>query len=80
MLASGAKRLCDDRSSCAIGGDPYLYAFDAATGREVSRVATEYRTSGNPMTYRSHAGRQFILIATGGGTDASLVALSLPPE
>ena len=62
------------------GGDPYLYAFDAATGREVSRVATEYRTSGNPMTYRSRAGRQFILIATGGGTDASLVALSLPPE
>ncbi len=62
------------------GGDPYLYAFDAATGREVSRVATEYRTRGNPMTYRSRAGRQFILIATGGGSDASLVALSLPPE
>ena len=48
--------------------------------RRVSRVATEYRTSGNPMTYRSRAGRQFILIATGGGTDASLVALSLSPE
>ena len=62
------------------GGDPYLYAFDAATGREVSRVATEFRTSGNPMTYRSRSGRQFILIATGAGPDAALVAFALPEE
>ena len=62
------------------GGDPYLYAFDAATGREVSRVATEFRTSGNPVTYRSRAGRQFILMATGAGPDASLVAFALPEE
>ena len=60
------------------GGDPYLYAFDAATGREVTRVATEFRTSGNPTTYRSRAGRQFILIATGAGPDARLVAFALP--
>ena len=62
------------------GGDPYLYAFDAETGREVSRVATELRTSGNPVTYRSRAGRQFILLATGAGPDASLVAFALPEE
>ena len=62
------------------GGDPYLYAFDAATGREVSRVATEFRTSGNPVTYRARSGRQFILIATGAGPDASLVAFALPEE
>ena len=62
------------------GGDPYLYAFDAATGREVSRVATEFRTSGNPVTYRSRAGRQFILMATGAGPDAALVAFALPEE
>ena len=60
------------------GGDPYLYAFDAETGREVTRVATEFRTSGNPMTYRSRAGRQLILIATGAGPDARLVAFALP--
>ena len=60
------------------GGDPYLYAFDAATGREVTRMATEFRTSSNPMTYRSRAGRQFILIATGAGPDARLVAFALP--
>ena len=62
------------------GGDPYLYAFDADTGREVSRVATEFRTSGNPVTYRSRTGRQFILLATGAGPDASLVAFALPKE
>ena len=60
------------------GGDPYLSAFDAETGREVSRVPTEFRTSGNPMTYRSRAGRQFVLIATGAGPDARLVAFALP--
>ena len=62
------------------GGDPYLYAFDAMTGREVSRVATEFRTSGSPVTYRARSGRQFILMATGAGPDASLVAFALPEE
>ena len=60
------------------GGDPYLYAFEAATGREISRTPTEFRTSGNPMTYVSRSGRQFIVIATGAGPDASLVAFALP--
>ena len=60
------------------GGDPYLYAFDAATGREISRTATEFRTSGNPMTYVSRAGRQYIVIATGAGPDAALVTFALP--
>ncbi len=60
------------------GGDPYLYAFDKKTGRELSRVATPGRTSGNPMTYRTKSGRQFIVIATGSGADAALVAFALP--
>ena len=60
------------------GGDPYLYAFETATGREISRAATEFRTSGNPMTYVSRAGRQFVVIATGAGPDAALVAFALP--
>ena len=60
------------------GGEAFLYAFDAKDGREITRIATEFRTSGNPMTYRSRSGRQFIVIATGAGADASLVALALP--
>ena len=60
------------------GGEPYLYSFDATTGEEISRSATEFRTIGNPMTYVSSSGRQFIVIATGAGPDASLVAFALP--
>ena len=60
------------------GGERYLYAFDAATGREISRAPTEFRTSGNPMTYVGRSGRQFIVIATGAGPDAALVAFALP--
>ena len=44
----------------------------------LSRVATEFRTSGNPMTYITREGRQFVVIATGAGPDASLVAFALP--
>lgn len=60
------------------GGAPYLYSFDKLTGEEVSRVATPFRTSGNPMTYVARSGRQFVVIATGAGPDASLVAFAQP--
>ncbi len=59
------------------GGERYLYAFDVALGHEVARVPTEFRTSGNPMTYVTEEGRQFIMVATGAGPDASLVAFAL---
>ena len=60
------------------GGDPYLYAFDAATGAEVWRGATPFPTNANPMTYRARSGRQFVVIATGAGPDAALVAFARP--
>jgi mono/diheme cytochrome c family protein len=59
------------------GGDPYLYAFDKATGKELWRGATPGRTSANPMTYRSRSGRQFVLIANGAGPDSTLTAFAL---
>ncbi len=59
------------------GGDPYLYAFDKTTGAEIWRGATPFRTSANPMTYRARSGRQFVVIATGAGPDAALVAFAL---
>jgi mono/diheme cytochrome c family protein len=59
------------------GGDPYLYAFDKATGKELRRVPTAFPTSGNPMTYRTRSGRQFVVIATGAGPDATLAAFAL---
>ena len=60
------------------GGEPYLYAFDKATGEEVWRGATPYKTFGSPMTYRARSGRQFVVVATGRGEDAALVAFALP--
>jgi mono/diheme cytochrome c family protein len=59
------------------GGDPYLYAFDKATGREIARVATPFRTSGNPMTYVARNGRQYVVISSGGGPDATVTGFSL---
>ena len=60
------------------GGDPYLYAFDSATGAELWRGATPFPTNANPMTYQTQSGQQLVVIATGGGTDAALVAFALP--
>ncbi len=59
------------------GGDPYLYTFDKATGKELWRVATPRQTLANPMTYRARSGRQFVLIAGGAGPDAILTAFAL---
>jgi mono/diheme cytochrome c family protein len=59
------------------GGDPYLYAFDKATGKELWRVPTPARVSANPMTYRSRSGRQFVVIANGAGPDSTLTAFAL---
>ena len=60
------------------GGASYLYAFDKATGAEVWRGATPFKTYASPMTYRARSGRQFIVIATGRESDAALVAFARP--
>ena len=59
-------------------GDEHLYAFDKLTGEEVWRGALPFQAGGNPSTYRTRSGRQFLVIPTGAGPDAALVALALP--
>jgi quinoprotein glucose dehydrogenase len=59
------------------GGDLALRAVDAANGAEVWQTPLPRRVNGTPMTYRSNGGRQFVVVATGGGEDASLVAFAL---
>jgi quinoprotein glucose dehydrogenase len=59
------------------GGDSAFRAFDKATGREVWTFDLPRRATGTPMTYRTASGRQYVLIATGGGRDAALVAFTL---
>ena len=60
------------------GGDGYFYAFDSATGREISRIRIPHTNTANPMTYRTRSGRQFIVMAVGGQPAGQLVAFALP--
>jgi glucose dehydrogenase len=62
------------------GGDRYLYAFDKNTGREVWRGAIPFAAAALPMTYRTRAGRQFVVVATGAGPDAALIAFALEAQ
>jgi quinoprotein glucose dehydrogenase len=59
------------------GGSDSLHAFDKADGRELWSYQLPQPTTGTPMTYRTSSGRQFVVIATGRGPDASLVAFAL---
>jgi quinoprotein glucose dehydrogenase len=59
------------------GGDAALYAFDKSTGAEIWHKDLPRRTGATPMTYQTRSGRQFVVIATGSGTDQSLVAFAL---
>ena len=60
------------------GGDTAFHAIEAKTGRELARIALPRQVTATPMTYRSKAGTQFVLVATGNGADATLVAFGLP--
>jgi quinoprotein glucose dehydrogenase len=59
------------------GGDTAFHAVDKATGKDVWRAPLPGRASGTPMTYRKRSGHQLVVIATGAGKDATLVAFGL---
>ena len=59
------------------GGDSALYAFDKATGKELSPCRSTRRALSTPMTYRAKSGRQFVVIAAGQGPTAALMAFTL---
>jgi quinoprotein glucose dehydrogenase len=60
------------------GGGSALYAIDARTGTTRWETDLGQRAYANPMTYRTRGGRQFVVIATGAGANATLMAFSLP--
>lgn len=57
------------------GADTALSAYDTKTGKELLRKELTRRANGTPMTYRTKAGTQLVVIATGAGNNAALVAL-----
>ena len=65
------------RTATVPGADPQLFAVDKATGRQVGSVKLSSRTTAVPMTFL-HKGKQYIVYATGAGSNTSLVALRLP--
>jgi quinoprotein glucose dehydrogenase len=76
---AGAPGTIVTRSGLVIvgGGDTALSVYDAKTGRELLRKDLGRRATGTPMTYRTSKGTQFIVIATGSGNAATLVALAV---
>lgn len=60
------------------GGNPYLYALDKKDGILLWKGDLRERSEATPMTYRTQSGRQFVVVATGFGKNASLVAFALP--
>ncbi len=60
------------------GGANALYAFDSTTGEELWSGPLGGRGYANPMSYRTRAGRQFVVIASGSGSGAKLTAFALP--
>jgi quinoprotein glucose dehydrogenase len=77
--AAGAPGIIVTKSGLILGGggDTALYAFDKTNGRELANFPLERRASATPMTYRARSGRQFIVMATGAGSSATLVAWAL---
>ncbi len=60
------------------GGSDVLYAFDAASGEVLWEGRLPALGYANPMTFQSRAGRQLVVIATGGPEGGALVAFGLP--
>jgi quinoprotein glucose dehydrogenase len=59
------------------GGGNTLYAIDKEDGSTLWEADLGGRGYSNPMTYTTSTGRQFVVIATGGGDDARLMAFTL---
>jgi quinoprotein glucose dehydrogenase len=58
------------------GGDMALHAVDSQNGEDIWTYPFSRRTSGTPMTF-SYQGKQYVVIATGSGAEATLVAFAL---
>jgi len=59
------------------GGDVAFHAVDMRNGEDLWSIPVPRRANGTPMTYRARNGRQYVVVATGGGEDATLMAFAV---
>ena len=59
-------------------GDTAVHAIDKSNGKDLWTYTLPRRTTATPATYIGNDGRQYVVIATGTGTDAVLTAFALP--
>jgi len=62
------------------GGDPYLHAYDKATGEVVASIELPAAQSGMPMTYMHNDVQYLIMTVGASGHAAELIALKLGEE
>jgi quinoprotein glucose dehydrogenase len=62
----------------ASGGGSTLYAIDIRDGHTLWSTDLGQNGYSTPMTYYTRAGKQFVVIATGSGSSAKLMAFALP--
>jgi glucose dehydrogenase len=62
----------------ASGGGNALYALDTRDGRVLWSADLAQRAYAVPMTFVTSRGRQFVVIANGGGESSRLIAFTLP--
>ena len=60
------------------GGGSTIYAIDSRDGRTLWSGALGQSAYSVPMTYRTKAGRQIVVIAVGGANGSKLVAFAIP--
>ena len=60
------------------GGGRAIYAIDTKSGAYLWEHDLGQIAYANPVTFRTRAGKQFVLISTGAGATSKLVAFSLP--
>lgn len=60
------------------GEDRALHAIDKTSGKDLWQGAVGARTYGDPMTYRTRSGKQFVVITAGIGAGSEVVAFALP--
>jgi glucose dehydrogenase len=59
-------------------GDTALHAIDKTTGRDLWTFPLPRRVTATPMSYLGKNGNQYVVVATGDGADAVLMAFGLP--